>query len=416
MRIRLMIAVAVVFLSLALLCVGCGPRSDAPPEAGPAFKVERQFIYPSEFPPGKPYSPGVLVGDTLYIAGQVSLDPQTREQPETIEDQTHMAMKNMGYVLRDAGMDYDNVVTCHCQLADMDDYAGMNAVYGSYYKGGRYPARTTLEFPGLPSDSRLEITCIAFRDKSRIEAVTPPEGATPKAMGPYSPAVWAGDTLYLSGQGGRNPKTNEIDPTIEGQTKQTLDTVGEILKAAGLGFENTVMVNPYYLGPENYAKLNSVYKDYFELGQASARASFCLSRLPGTISTEITFIATRNMKTKGRVIQHGRRPSHTAVPGMLDGDTLYLSAKSAPGAGDDIESQFRESIESRLRLLQLAGMGFENVVSTNVYLKNLDDMPKMTEIYREYFPNNPPVRTTLQVVQGGRRDKVLEEFSLIAVR
>ncbi len=410
------VAAAAVLLLLVLLFAGCAPEPEAPPEAAPVFKVERQFIYPDEFPPGKPYSPGVLVGDTLYIAGQVSLDPQTREQPETIEDQTHTAMKNMGYVLRDAGMDYDNVVTCHCQLADMDDYAGMNAVYGGYYKEGRYPARTTLEFPGLPADSRLEITCTAFRDKSRIEAVTPPEGATPKAMGPYSPAVWAGDTLYLSGQGGRNPKTNKIDPTIEGQTKQTLDTVGEILKAAGLGFENAVMVNPYYLGPENYAKLNSVYRNYFELGQATARASFCLSRLPGTISTEITFIATRNIKTKGRVIHHGRRPSHTAVPGILDGDTLYLSAKSAPGAGDDFESQFRESVESRRTLLNLAGMDFENVVSTNVYLKNLDDMPRMTEIYREYFPSNPPVRTTLQVMQGGPREKVLEEFALIAVR
>ena len=407
---------AVVLMLFALLFAGCASGPEAPTETAPAFKVERQFIYPPEFPPGKPYSPGVLVGDTLYIAGQVSLDPQTREQPETIEDQTHMAMNNMGHVLRAAGMDYDNVVTCHCQLADMDDYAGMNAVYGSYYTEGRYPARTTLEFPGLPSDSRLEITCIAFRDKSRIEAVRPPEGATPAAMGPYSPAVWAGDTLYLSGQGGRNPKTNKIDPTIEGQTKQTLDTVGEILKAAGLGFENAVMVNPYYLGPENYAKLNSVYRNYFELGQATARASFCLSRLPGTISTEITFIATRNLKTKGRVIPHGGRPSHTAVPGMLDGDTLYLSGQSAPGAGDDIESQFREAVESRRTLLNLAGMDFENVVSTNVYLKNLDDMPKMTEIYRGYFANNPPVRTTLQVIQGGPREKVLVEFALIAVR
>jgi 2-iminobutanoate/2-iminopropanoate deaminase len=400
-----------------LLCAGCAPQPEATHEAGaPTFRVERQFIYPDEFPPGKPYSPGVLVGDTLYIAGQVSLDPQTREQPETIEDQTHMAMKNMGYVLRDAGMDYDNVVSCHCQLADMDDYAGMNAVYGSYYTEGRYPARTTLEFPGLPANSRLEITCTAFRDKSGIEVVTPPEGATPKAMGPYSPAVWAGDRLYLSGQGGRNPKTNELDPTIEGQTKQTLDTIGAILKAAGLGFENTVMVNPYYLGPENYAKLNSVYKDYFELGRACARASFCLSRLPGTISTEITFVATRNMNTKGRVIPHYMRPRHTSVPGTLDGDTLFLSAKSAANAGDDVESQFRQSMQYQLDSLKLTGMGFEHVVSTNVYLKNLDDMPKMTEVYREFFPNNPPVRTTVQVIEGGPREKVLEEISMIAVR
>ena len=414
---RFAVKTSVVALVLLIaLSVACAPQAEEPPAAAPKFKVEREFIYPAEFPAGKPYSPGVLVDGTLYIAGQVSLDPQTREQPETIEDQTHMTMKNMGYVLRDAGMDYDNVVSCHVQLDDMDNYKGMNAVYESYFKEGRYPARTTLEFPGLPAGSHLEITCVAFKDASRIETVTPPEGATPPAMGPYSPAVWAGDTLYLSGQGGRNPKTGEVPETIEGQTKQTLETIGAILKAAGLGFENTIMVNPYYLGPENYAKLNSVYKDYFELGRASARASFCLTRLPGTISTEITFVATRNLAAKGRVIPHYMRPGHTAVPGTLDGDRLFLSAKSAGRAGDDIESQFRQSMQYQLDSLKLTGMGFENVVSTNVYLKNLDDMPKMTELFREYFPNNPPVRTTLQVIEAGPREKVLEEISMIAVR
>jgi 2-iminobutanoate/2-iminopropanoate deaminase len=402
---------------LVALAAGCGGGEAPPPEPeAPSFKVKRQFIYPEEFPLGKPYNPGVLAGDYLYIAGQVSLDPQTREQPATIEDQTHTAMKNMGYVLRDAGMDYDNVVTCHVQLDDMDNYKGMNEVYGSYYTSGRYPARTTLEFPGLPSDSHVEITCIAYADKSKIEVVRPGEGATPAAMGPYSPAVWAGDRLYLSGQGGRNPETNEIDPTIEGQTKQTLENIGTVLKAAGLGFENTVMVNPYYIGADSYAKLNSVYKDYFDLGRASARASFCLSRLPGDISVEITFAATRNLQKKGRVIPDYMRPRHTSVPGTLDGNTLFLSAKSAIGAGDDIESQFRQSMAYQLDSLKLAGMGFENVVSANVYLKDLGDMPRMTELFREYFPNNQPVRTTVQVVEDGPRAKALEEIALIAVR
>ena len=401
---------------LAALGLGCGAEEAAPEANAPVFKVERRFIYPDEFPAGKPYSPGVLVGDYLYMAGQVSLDPQTREQPATIEDQTHMVMKNMGYVLRDAGMDYDNVVTCHVQLDDMDNYKGMNEVYGSYYTSGRYPARTTLEFPGLPSDSHVEITCVAYADSSKIKVVRAEEGKTPAAMGPYSPAVWAGDRLYLSGQGGRNPQTNEIDPTIEGQTKQTLENIGTILKAAGLGFENTVMVNPYYLGHDNYGKLNSVYREYFDLGRPSARGSFCLSRLPGTISVEITFIATRNLQKKGRVLPHGRRPSHTAVPATIDGNTMYFAAKSAQGAGDDVESQFRASMEHWSRVLKLAGMGFENVVSTNVYLKDLADMPKMTEVFREYFPDNPPVRTTVQVIEDGSRAKVREEISMVAVR
>ena len=74
----------------------------------------------------------MLVGDTLYIAGQVSKYPKSGEQPATIEEQTQLALDNMGDVLRAAGMDPSNVVSCHVYLADMENYQAMNAVYGKY--------------------------------------------------------------------------------------------------------------------------------------------------------------------------------------------------------------------------------------------------------------------------------------------
>jgi enamine deaminase RidA (YjgF/YER057c/UK114 family) len=90
------------------------------------YKVDRKFLYPEAFKAGKPYSPGVLAGKTLYISGQVDKDPQTGAQPKGIAEQTRMAMANMGHVLRAAGMDYGNVVSCHVQLADMGRYKEMN--------------------------------------------------------------------------------------------------------------------------------------------------------------------------------------------------------------------------------------------------------------------------------------------------
>src|SRR5688572_8078402 len=80
--------------------------------AGNSFKVDRKFIRPKAFKAGIPYSPGVLAGKTLYIAGQIDKDPQTGEQPKVIAEQTRMAMTNVGHVLREAGMDYGNVVSC----------------------------------------------------------------------------------------------------------------------------------------------------------------------------------------------------------------------------------------------------------------------------------------------------------------
>src|SRR5947208_2984539 len=70
------------------------------------YAAQRQFVYPKEFKPGKPYSPGVKAGDTLYIAGQVDKDPQIGAQPSGIAAQTRLAMDNVGHVLRAAGMDY----------------------------------------------------------------------------------------------------------------------------------------------------------------------------------------------------------------------------------------------------------------------------------------------------------------------
>lgn len=275
-----------------VLCAGVLP-------AGDRFEVERRIIYPDEFKAGKPYSPGVLVGETLYISGQIDRDPQTGEQPEGIVDQTKMAMDNMGHVLRAAGMDYSNVVSCHVQLADMGNYKPMNETYGGYFGPDHYPARTTLEMPGLPGGSHLEVSCIAYADKSKIKILIPPAGSIPTAMGPYRPGVWAGDTLYVSGSGGRNPKTNKVPESIEEQTKQTMETIGNILKAGGLKHEDAVFVNVYFLDPEGYqgptyGKLNSVYKDSFPIGTAPSRASFALSN------------ASRNDQRRDHLHRHAR--------------------------------------------------------------------------------------------------------------
>ena len=75
----------------------------AQPRSGDGqFRVNRKFIYPKEFSDGRPYTPGVLAGETLYISGQVDKNPQTGEQPKGIAAQTRMAMTNMGHVLHAA--------------------------------------------------------------------------------------------------------------------------------------------------------------------------------------------------------------------------------------------------------------------------------------------------------------------------
>ena len=383
----------------------CGTQENPPAGSTPVtsgFKVERQFTYPAEFAPGKAYSPGVLVGEKLYIAGQIDRDPKTGEQPDGIAAQTRMAMDNMGHVLRAAGMDHGNVLTCHVQLADMDNYKVLNAVYGSYFGPDHYPSRTTVEMPGLPRGANLEVTCLAFGDKSQIKIVMPSAGAIPGAMGPYRPAVWGGDMLYVSGNGARDPETNEVSPDMAKQTAQTLANISSILDAAGVSFDDTVYANTYFLGTEHYAAVDSVNQQRFDQGKGTARGTFCLSRLPGPTRVEITVVVARDTESIERI---GGTPS-----GSVSGDTLWMPPVS--GAGDDFEGQMRTSIEQVREALKAAGMDLSNVVNVYAYLKDIDaHMSQMNDIYKEYFPETPPARSAVQVIQDP-----LIQLRVVAVR
>jgi 2-iminobutanoate/2-iminopropanoate deaminase len=391
-------------LIIAILAVGATSLSaqiGASRAAPVPYRIARKFIYPPGLKAGEPFTPGVLAGDTLYVTGQVDTDPKTGRRPEGITAQARMAMDNVGSVLRAAGMDFGNVVSCHVHLVDMAQYAAMNEVYGSYLVPANYPARTTLGVSGLPGGANVEVTCIAYADKTKIVKVIPPAGANQPSAGPYSPAVWAGNTLYVSGNTGRDPKTNTPGATVEDQTRLTMTNIGKILSAAGLEQTDAVFTNVYYLDPngsqKTYAKLNSVYKDFFPLGLAPSRASFCVSKLPSAGAVvEMTYIASRDHKTGGRVIPVYNRQNQTSSRGgVLDGGTLYTSGRSAPG--DTVEKQLRDLMETIRDILRLAGMDLEHVVDTHIYLKDIAQAGAVNALMKDYFPKNPPARTIVQV-------------------
>lgn len=110
-----------------------------------------------------PYSQAILVDNTLYVSGQIPLDPFTGDLVlESIEASTHQVLKNITALLKEAGMTLDDVVKCSIFLKDMNDFAAMNAVYGSYF-GIVPPARETVQVAKLPLDVNVEISCIAIK-------------------------------------------------------------------------------------------------------------------------------------------------------------------------------------------------------------------------------------------------------------
>jgi 2-iminobutanoate/2-iminopropanoate deaminase len=106
------------------------------------------------------FSLGVLVDGTLYVAGQTGADPKTGKKPDEFEAELKMCLNNVGSILKQAGMDYDDVVAVQVYLTDMDLFSAMNEIYKTYFKEPR-PTRTTVGVAKLSGGSRVEITVTA---------------------------------------------------------------------------------------------------------------------------------------------------------------------------------------------------------------------------------------------------------------
>lgn len=109
-----------------------------------------------------PYSQAIKAGGMVFCSGQIPIDPATGEfVSDVVSEQTEQVLKNLGEVLKAAGTSLENVVKTTVFLADMNDFAEMNEVYGRYFSDNK-PARATVQAARLPRDAKVEIDCIAL--------------------------------------------------------------------------------------------------------------------------------------------------------------------------------------------------------------------------------------------------------------
>ena len=114
--------------------------------------------------PVGPYNHSVLAKGTLYMSGQIAINhAEGKLITDTIEAETHQVMKNIGYILDEAGMTYENIVKCSVFVSDMEMYGRINDVYASYFNDDTAPARELVEVANLPKYVNVEISCIAVK-------------------------------------------------------------------------------------------------------------------------------------------------------------------------------------------------------------------------------------------------------------
>jgi 2-iminobutanoate/2-iminopropanoate deaminase len=112
--------------------------------------------------PVGPYNQAVAIGNLIYTAGQIPLDKAGNMVSGGIKEQTEQVIANLIAVLEHGGSSLDKVVKATVFLKDLNDFAGMNEVYGKYFKAENAPARSTLQVARIPKDSMVEIEVVAY--------------------------------------------------------------------------------------------------------------------------------------------------------------------------------------------------------------------------------------------------------------
>jgi 2-iminobutanoate/2-iminopropanoate deaminase len=126
----------------------------------------KKIVYSDKAPAAiGPYSQAVKTGKTIYVSGQLGLDPSTGNFPEGgVEAQTKQSLTNLKNILASEGYEMTDVVKTTVLLKDIADFGAMNGVYGTFFKEGSYPARSAFQVVALPKDGLVEIEAVAYKE------------------------------------------------------------------------------------------------------------------------------------------------------------------------------------------------------------------------------------------------------------
>jgi len=408
----------------------------ASPQAQPQGGTYKVIKVPGRVT-GAVSSDGLLAGKTLYMAAQDGRNSDG-SLPASFPQEVKQSLTHTREVLQAAGMDMGNLAWVQVYVTSLKDVAAMNDVYWASI-GANPPARTVLVVAGLPGGQKVQINAIAAAGSARRQVIAPagwPQGRRTDPAG-----IQVDDVLYISAQSGADPVTGKLPADYAQEVKQSLDNVGAVLKAANMTMANVVWTNPYMASPEGasvpqgasniiahngqmqpqqMAAMNKVYASYFEFGNTPGRGTIEVAALPAGAHIVYTAIAGADLSQRKSIRPRNMPPSPTASPGIVYRDTYYMSGKSGfiPGQGivtQDVELQLRQTMRNLLDDLEEADMDFPDVVSAEVYVRDIKDLDKVQALYGTFFKGVFPARTSLQN-SFDQKTATGEQISFIAVR
>jgi 2-iminobutanoate/2-iminopropanoate deaminase len=337
-----------------------------------------------------PFSAATKADGLIYVAGTLATEGDIKAQTKNVLDQ-------LSQTLTKAGSSLSMVVAAHVYVKNAADAAGMTEVWRQTWPKNA-PTRTTVVSDFVVPGALVEISMVAVPTGAERVIITPAGWST---ANPYSYAIRTGDSLFLSGLVARGAKDNQpIEGDMTTQVNAIMANAGELLKAAGFGFEHVVANRVYITDGSKFQEMNKAYVPHFPK-DPPARATVIVG-LPGpTYQVEITMTANRRPKqaiTTPAADGSPGKPSATLSSAIKVGNRLYLSGLLGNNATNkgDTEAQTKEIMARVGRTLAAGGFGWEDLVDGIVYITDVANFGAMNNGYRSVISKDFPARATVK--------------------
>lgn len=337
-----------------------------------------------------PFSAAAKGDGLIYVAGTIAAQGDIKAQAKAV-------LTSMGQTLTKAGSSLSMVASVNVYLKNAADAAAMTEVWRETFPKNP-PARTTVVADFVVPGALVEMSAVAIPTGGERVAITPAGWST---ANPYSYAIKSGDSLFLAGMVSRGVKDNQpIDGDMTAQMNTIMANAGELLKAAGFGFEHVVANRVYITDGTKFGEMNKAYVPHFPK-DPPARATTIVG-LPGPqYQVEVTMTANRRPKqafaTPNADGTPGR-PSATLSSAVKVGNTLYLAGLLGNNATNkgDMEAQTKETLARVGRTLTAAGFGWNDLVDGTVWITDLAGFNAMNAGYRSVITKDFPARATVK--------------------
>jgi 2-iminobutanoate/2-iminopropanoate deaminase len=360
--------------------------------------------------PSLPFSPSVSAGGLIYLSGVLAVDSQGRVTGD-VRAQTRAVLERIGATLASDRRTLKDAVAVTVYLKHASDFAAMNEVYKTFFAEAAPPTRTTVEANLMVPEALVEISVIAAAEGTSRRVLHPSSWL--RSPNPYSYAIEAGDTVFLSGLVARNPADNSaIEGDMSVQAHAVLENAKALLAAAGLGMEHVVSARVYVTDLSQFDAMNRVYRTYFPK-DPPARATVRSNLMHASNVVEMTFVASRLPK---QVIS-GSGPANPNLSAAIRcGSRLYLSGMLGLNAQpkDDARVQTVATLQQIESVLERAGFSWADVADTLVYLTRTESFPSMNDGYRAVLRPPYPARATVEA--GLAAPDGLVEIMMTAVK